>query len=124
MILGPLTVTVVNRGWDGATRDRHNNPVVSDLGSFPLTGCHLQQRSSAEDTDSRDSVDTMWLLLAPPIEPPQTISPLDRVVVDAEQAHVPGSGPVAFEIEGTPDLLDAGDGSVHHLELVLRAVKL
>ncbi len=129
MILGALTALVINRGWDGTTRDRQNNKVVANLDSFELTGCHLQQRNSDETLDARDSVDTTWVLFTPPLGEGQTIGPLDRIQIAADAAHIHGDSSYpstvgTFELVGNPDQLDHIDGVVHHLELIIRRVKL
>lgn len=125
MTFGPLTVTVVRRGWDGTTRDRHNNPVVSTLGTFTLEGCNLQQRASDERLDARDTTVTTWTLFAPP--PSQTMGPEDQVRIPAAAAHVaadPGQTYATFDLDGHPDQLDHIDGVGHHLELTLRRARL
>lgn len=128
MNLGPLTVTVVRRGWDGETRDRHNNKVIANLDAFEVAGCNLQQRNTDETLDARDTVDTTWVLFTPPLPEGEQIGPLDRVLIPAAAAHVLDpdySGDTAtFELIGNPDQLDHIDGSAHHLELILGRVKL
>lgn len=125
--IGALTVTIINRGWDGTTRDRHNNKVVANLDAFELEGCNLQQLTTDETFQARDSTDTLWVLFAPPLPTGRTIGPLDRVLIDAAAARVEADYSdtgALFELEGHPDQLDHIDGTAHHNELVLRKVKL
>lgn len=125
--LGNLTATIINRGWDGATRDRQNNKVVSNLDAYEVEGCHLQQLTTDETTQARDSTDTLWVLFTPPLPAGRTIGPIDRVQIEAAAAHVEpdySGGFATFEMEGHPDILHHIDGTVHHAELILRKVKL
>lgn len=127
MTFGPHTVTVVSRGWDGNTRDRHNNPVVSELETFELTGCFLQQRNTDETLDARESTETTWVLFAPPLPAGKTLGHIDHFRVDASTVPTtPDAGQTfaTFEQDGHPDQLQHIDGTVHHLELILRRVQL
>lgn len=125
MSFGPLTVTVVRRGWDGSTRDRQNNPVVSELGTFDLEGCLLQQVAASEDLDARETATTQWVLFAPP--PPQAVGHIDQVRIDATAAKTtadPGQSYATFEQVGHPDHAGHIDGTTHHLELTLQRIQL
>ena len=125
MSFGPHSVTVVRRGWNGTTRDRQNNPVISELGTFALTGCWLQQRVAAEDEEGRESAETQWVLFAPP--PPQAVGHIDHFRVTAATVDVePDAGQTyaTFEQDGHPDTLQHADGAVHHLELILKRSEL
>jgi hypothetical protein len=123
---GPLTVTVVVRGeGDPVQRDRHNNPLIEELDTFELTGCNLQQRTSDEELDARDTTVTTWVLFAPP--PPQRIKAIDRFRIDATAAAIDpdaGQSYATFEVFGEPDVLAHIDGVTHHLELILSRVAL
>jgi hypothetical protein len=125
-VFGPLTVTVVERGaGDPVQRDRHNNPVIAELGTFTIDGCNLQQRSGDEELDARDTTVTTWVLFAPP--PSKPINAIDRFRVDAAAAFVepdPGQSYATFEVFGEPDVLAHIDGAAHHLELILTRVAL
>lgn len=125
MTFGPHTVTVVQRGWDGSTRDRQNNPVITETGTFQLTGCWLQQRQTLEDEEGRETTLTGWVLFAPP--PPQPIGHIDRFRIEAGSVNVdpdPGQTYATFEQEGHPDTLQHATGADHHLELILQRVEL
>lgn len=131
MSLGATTVTVLERGWDGSTRDRNNNPVISVLDDYTLEGCFLQQRNSDETLDAaRDTSETTWVLFVPAGAVPdgKKIGLVDRFQVNAATENLDpdnDSGTVAtFEQDGEPDHLQHIDGSVHHLELILRRVRL
>lgn len=126
-MFGALTVTVLNRGWDGSTKDRHNNPVVSVLDSYDLEGCNLQQQATDETLEARESTDTLWVLFAPPVPTGKNLGHIDRFQIDAAAAFVdPDDGETfaTFELDGHPDQLGHIDGSAHHLELILRRVNL
>lgn len=127
MSFGPHTVTVVNRGWDGTTRDRHNNPVVAQLGTFALTGCWLQQLRSDEHLEARESTVTLWTLFAPPLGAGEAIGHIDHFRIQADTVGVePDEGKTyaTFEQDGEPDRLGHIDGNPHHFELILRRVQL
>lgn len=125
MTFGPHTVTVLSRG-DSSTRDRQNNPLVTVLDTFTLEGCFLQQRDTDETLTSRESVETRWVLFAPP--PPQPVTHIDHFQVDAAalglEPDTPSATVATFEQDGHPDVLHHLNGDQHHLELLLRRVQL
>lgn len=124
MSFGGLTVTVVN--IEAGAEDRYGRKARTSSGSYALAGCHLQQRDSEEERVEAGTTVTEWVLFAP--DPtPDVIRARDQVRIDAVAAHVrPDAGQTyaTFELEGEPDFLDNFDGSVHHLELILRRAQL
>ena len=125
MTFGALSVTVLHVGWDGVTRDDHNNPVAGVLSTEVLAGCNLQQRSSDELLEERATTVTSWTLFAPPPAAPLTAR--DQFRIDAAAAHVePDAGETfaTFDLVGVPDVLDHIDGVTHHLELWLERAAL
>lgn len=122
-MFGALTVTVVHRGE--GPRDIENNPTVVEVGTEVLTGCNLQQATSEEYLDARESSETQWTLFAP--SPATPVGLIDRFRIDATAAKVaadPGQTYATFEQAGEPDVLSHIDGQTHHLELRLRRVRL
>lgn len=127
MSFGASTVTVLTRGWDGSTKDRNNNPVISVLDTYQITGCFLQQRSSDEVLEARESSETSWVLFAPAPPAGKKIGLVDHFQVDAATENLdpdPGQIYATLEMDGEPDYLQHIDGTLHHLELILRRVKL
>lgn len=127
MTLGALTVTVVRLGWDDSTRDRQNNPVVSELETFDLVGCFLQQLASDEDTPGRESAETRWVLFAPPLPAGKSMTRRDLVRVPAAAGHLTadeGQSYATLAQDGEPDQPEHIDGTVHHLELILKRAQL
>ena len=125
---GQLEATLVKRG-EGAERDRHNNPVLEPTGvTHLLTGCALQQRNTDETLDQRETTDTEWILFCAVPEAPELVTNIDLIQIDAAAAHVepdPGEAFASFELDGNPDYLNHhAVGAAHHLELILRRVKL
>ena len=124
MTFGALTVTLVRR--TSSTTDRHNNPVWVDGDTEDLEGCFLQQQTTDEVRDARDSTITTWILFAPAPTGP-AITARDRIRIAAPAAHVepdPGETFATFEHDGNPDVLDHIDGTTHHLELILWRARL
>lgn len=132
MTFGPHTITVVQRGWDGSTRDRHNNPVISELGTFTLAGCFVQQQGADEDTEARESDVSRWVVFAPPPTAPDKVGHIDHIRIEAEAISVDPDPDQVGEAEpyatfsqvGEPDNLAHIDGTRHHLELILERVQL
>ena len=124
-VLGPLTVTVVN--LDGGTRDRYGNPAVTETKTYDLAGCNLQQKTTDELIDPDATTVTEWLLFTPDPEA-EVIRARDQIRIDpASLAHVAadaGETFATFDIDGEPDFLDNIDGTIHHLELLLRRSQL
>jgi hypothetical protein len=124
---GPHTITILQRGWDGSTRDRQNNPVITQLGTFSIAGCFVQQQGADEDTEGRETDVSRWVAICPPPAGGASVGHIDHVRVTAADIHVdpdPGETFATFRQVGEPDALDHIDGSFHHLELVLERVQL
>lgn len=127
MSFGPHTLTIVNRGWDGSTRDRQNNPVITELGTFQIAGAFVQQQGADEDLEARETDVSRWVAIAPAPTSPNKVGHIDHVRVAADTIHVdpdPGQTFATFRQVGEPDALDHIDGTFHHLELILERVKL
>lgn len=124
-VLGPLTVTVLN--LDGDTRDRYGNPTIALTNTYDLAGCNLQQKTTDELIAPGATTVTEWLLFTPDPEA-EVIRARDQIRIDpAALAHVAadaGQSYATFDIDGEPDFLDNIDGTIHHLELLLRRSQL
>lgn len=132
MTFGPHTITVVQRGWDGTTRDRQNNPVISELGTFTIAGCFVQQQGADEDTEGRETDVSRWVVIGPPPSGGNRVGHIDHVRIEAatiavdpdpDQAGEP-SPYATFRQVGEPDNLAHITGTQHHLELILERVQL
>ena len=124
-VLGALTVTVVP--VDADTRDRYGNPTALLGTTFELTGCNLQQKTTEELRGEAGTTITEWLLFTPDPDP-EAIRARDVIRIDpASLAHVAadaGETYATFNLEGEPDFLENIDGTIHHLELLLRRSQL
>lgn len=125
MMLGPLTATVLVRGWDGIAVDRHGNRVLSILSTWELPGCHLQPRASAEELDARQTTVSGFDLFTPPLPEGEQVTARDLIRVAAAAAGLPpdpDTTTIDFEIDGEPGTWLGMGGAVHHLEIPLRRV--
>lgn len=126
MTFGPHTITVVTMGWDGSTRDRQNNPVKSELATFAITGCFIQQLDTDEVLRAQESQVTRWVGIIPDPSP-NAITAEDRIRVTATTIGVEadaGQSYATLELDGVPDYAYHVDGTLHHIEALLRRVTL
>jgi hypothetical protein len=124
-VLGVLTVTVVP--VDADTDDRYGNPTALLGTTFELAGCNLQQKTTDELRGEAGTTLTEWILFTPDPDP-EAVRARDLIRIDpASLAHVAADENqtyATFDLEGEPDFLENIDGTVHHLELVLRRSQL
>lgn len=88
---------------------KHGDPLLVDLDEVTVTGCYMQQASTVETIDGRNTVVSVWDLFMPP---GVAISALHRVRWRGD----------LYDVDGDPTPWDDGQGVAHHIEVRLRRV--
>lgn len=93
------------------TTDRYGNTVVAFIeptGGWPQIDAWIQQQSSTEQRDGRDTIVSTWMLFTNEIG----VTARARIVWDS---HV-------FDVDGVPHIVSTRRGT-HHVEARLRLVE-
>lgn len=104
-MLGPHMVTLI----EPAGRDEWGD-VQSGAVETTVAGCFWQPESSSEDTDARDTVNTLARCFMPASAP--------KAPTVTMRLRFRG---VEYQVEGEPSLFDTPSGP-HHYEIQLRRV--
>lgn len=112
MRLGPTTANHVVVTAAG-TRNQYGTKEATAATPVPIPGCRLDIRSSDEEEDGRDTIESRGTLFVPYLDAddnPITITPFDYFVIDGNQWHV----------DGDPNLKDSHRGPHHYETPVVR----
>lgn len=118
MILGGVTITIVNNG-EATGYDGVGDPVYGDPTLTVVTGCSIQQHRTSRDLSTTDVIVSRDRLFAPATAP---LQPTSTVVVGAID-----SWPLAedddrtlYLADGDPAVWRSRNGVAHHIEAYLR----
>jgi len=116
MILGHLTVTVVNDGPVTGYEKLGTKITTPTLTIVP--NCSLEEHRTKRDiNDLTDIAIGRWRLFAPGTAP---LSNTSQVVVGAITAWPPPAGTQIYIVDGEPAIWRARNGIIHHIECYLR----
>jgi hypothetical protein len=104
-VLGNHTVDLIAPRPKGL----HGDPLPTDPDEVQVSGCYMQQASTVENTDGRNTVVSVWDLFLPP---GVTVTALHRVRWRGD----------LYEVDGDPTPWDDGQSVAHHVEVRLRRV--